>query len=101
MELDMKPTIDELRLQCRIDGDEEDSLLTTYAGAAKARAENYINRTLHEEAVPENDSDGLVITDDIKLAIMLAVGFWYENRESQALPSGFKALLEPYRFINL
>lgn len=97
----MKPTIEELRLQCRIDGGEEDSLLKTYAGAAKSRAENYINRSLYDEAVPESDTDGLVITDDIKLALMLAVGFWYENRESQALPSGFKSLLEPYRFINL
>ena len=39
--------------------------------------------------------------------IMLAVGHWYENREDTAdvqkvsIPLGFKALLEPYRFIPL
>ncbi|EQB98650.1 head-tail connector protein [Photorhabdus temperata] len=97
----MVPTIEELRAQCRIDTDEEDSLLTTYAKAARQRAENFINRPLFDDRVPDDISEGLVITDDIKLAIMLAVGFWYENREPKALPAGFKNLLEPYRFIPL
>ncbi|MGX8943244.1 head-tail connector protein [Symbiopectobacterium sp. Eva_TO] len=99
----MVPTIDELRNQCRIDSDDatEDQMLTLYCLAAKGRAENYINRKLYDAAVPENESEGLVISPDIKLALMLAVGFWYENREAQSLPSGFFSILEPYRFIPL
>ncbi|MCT8349487.1 head-tail connector protein [Photorhabdus temperata] len=97
----MVPTIEELRAQCRIDTDEEDNLLTTYAKAARQRAENFINRPLFDDRVPGDVSEGLVITDDIKLAIMLAVGHWYENREGVALPGGFKMLLEPYRYIPL
>ncbi|MCA6962424.1 MULTISPECIES: head-tail connector protein [Pectobacterium] len=99
----MVPTIEELRIQCRIDSEDatDDQVLELYCLAAKRRAENYINRTLHDESVPEGDSEGLVISPDIKLALMLAVGFWYENREAQSVPAGFFSILEPYRFIPL
>lgn len=99
----MVPTIEELRNQCRIDSDDanEDQMITLYCSAAKGQAENYINRKLYDDAVPENESEGLVISPDIKLALMLAVGFWYENREAQSLPAGFFSILEPYRFIPL
>ncbi|PHM46503.1 head-tail connector protein [Xenorhabdus miraniensis] len=97
------PTLEKLRQQCRIDSDNhtEDDLLDTYSRAAIKRAENYLNRRLYEDAVPEADPDGLLVTEDVALAIMLTVSYWYENREAQALPTGFKALLEPYRFIPL
>ncbi|MBD2798184.1 phage gp6-like head-tail connector protein [Xenorhabdus sp. 18] len=97
------PTLEQLRQQCRIDSDNpaDDDLLDTYSRAAIKRAENYLNRRLYEEAVPEADPDGLRVSEDVTLAIMLAVGYWYENREAQSLPSGFKALLEPYRYIPL
>ncbi|MCP9266854.1 head-tail connector protein [Xenorhabdus sp. XENO-1] len=97
------PTLDLLRQQCRLDSDNptEDDLLDTYSRAAIKRAESYLNRRLYEDSVPENDPDGLLVTDDVALAIMLTVGFWYDNRDAQSFPKGFQALLEPYRFIPL
>ncbi|MGJ0580366.1 head-tail connector protein [Xenorhabdus bovienii] len=97
------PTLEKLRQQCRIDSDNEaeDPLLKMYACAAIKRAENYLNRRLYDDIVPDTDPDGLLASEDVELAIMLTVSYWYENREAQALPAGFKALLEPYRFIPL
>ncbi|WP_237386715.1 head-tail connector protein [Xenorhabdus sp. Sc-CR9] len=95
------PTLEQLKQQCRLDNNTDDDLLNTYARAAIRRAENYLNRRLYEDAVPDNDPDGLQVSEDITLAIMLTVGYWYENREAQSLPTGFKALLEPYRYIPL
>ncbi|HBV7299896.1 TPA: phage gp6-like head-tail connector protein, partial [Klebsiella pneumoniae] len=49
--------------------------------------------------------DGLVIEDDIKLALMLLVSHWYENREPvssdsvNTIPFGVKAILEQHRKI--
>lgn len=97
----MTPTIEELRQQCRIDDPAEDSLLTTYAMAARKRAENYVNRKIYEDAVPEHESEGLLLSEDIKLAIMLAVSFWYSSREADEVPAGFYSLLQPYRYIPL
>ncbi|MBD2810493.1 phage gp6-like head-tail connector protein [Xenorhabdus sp. Vera] len=97
------PTLEQLKQQCRLDSGTpaEDDLLNTYARAAIRRAENYLNRRLYEDAVPDSDPDGLQVSEDVTLAIMLTVGYWYENREAQSLPTGFKALLEPYRYIPL
>lgn len=51
------PTLEKLRMQCRIDEDNdlEDELLLTYLGAAVKRAENYINRHLYDTEVPRYD----------------------------------------------
>ncbi|WAT06485.1 head-tail connector protein [Rouxiella badensis] len=103
----MVPTLEQLRLQCRIDDEESDELLTLMAGAAVRKAENFINRKLYDETVPDTDEDGLLISDDVTLALLLLVGHWYSNREAAteiqqtAIPFGFTALLEPYRFIPL
>ncbi|MCG3461069.1 head-tail connector protein [Xenorhabdus bovienii] len=91
------PTIEELRLQCRIDETQDDKLLLTYLTVATEKAENYLNRKLYDEKVPDDDPDGMLITPLIKLALMLAVGFWYEHREPNVLASGFKELLNDYR----
>lgn len=95
------PTVEELRGQCRIDSDDEDDLLLIYAKAARRRAESYLCRKLYDDVLPDNDPDGLVIEDDVKLAIMLAVGFWYSSREANVLPQGFYLLIQPYRHIQL
>ncbi|MDE1480362.1 head-tail connector protein [Xenorhabdus bovienii] len=91
------PTLEELRLQCRIDSDEEDALLQAYLEAAKEKAINYLNRNVYEEDVPDSDPEGIRLTPLIKLALMLAVGFWYETRDPKRLPPGFRDLLDDYR----
>ncbi|SXF83118.1 head-tail connector protein [Klebsiella variicola] len=105
----MSIPIEKLRAQCRIDTDDttEDESLTLYYGSARRKAENFINRNLYEDEVPETDPDGLVIADDILLALMLLVGHWFNSREEasdvnkMSIPFGFTSLLEPYRFIPL
>ena len=97
----MSPTVEEVLLHSRIDDDAESTLISNYIEAAVDRARNYLNRGLYEEDIPDDDPDGLVISGSIKLALLLAVGFWYENREAQQLPDGFFSLLSPYRFIPL
>lgn len=97
------PTLVKLKAQCRIDENNnlEDELLITYLMAAKKRAENYINRTIYENDVPDKDPDGLALSADIELALLLAVDHFYENRDPTTVPAGFKALLEPYCYLNV
>lgn len=56
------PTLEKLRMQCRIDedNDQEDELLLTYLQAAKKRAENYINRNLYDSNIPESESPRII-----------------------------------------
>ncbi|MGJ0580201.1 head-tail connector protein, partial [Xenorhabdus bovienii] len=76
---------------------EEDALLQAYLEAAKEKAINYLNRNVYEEDVPDSDPEGIRLTPLIKLALMLAVGFWYETRDPKRLPPGFRDLLDDYR----
>ncbi|HIH5019792.1 TPA: head-tail connector protein [Klebsiella oxytoca] len=102
-------TLEEMRRQCRIDeNDGDDSLLTDiYLPAAIRGAESRINRKLYDDAVPSDDETGLVIADDIKLAVLMLVGHFYENREATTsgkvanLPTALDFLLDPWRLIPL
>ncbi|MGV3854817.1 head-tail connector protein, partial [Citrobacter freundii] len=55
----MKPSIQELRYQCRIDSDDdaEDVMLELYLNASLKHAEKIVNRHLYDDAVPEDDPD--------------------------------------------
>ncbi|WP_222864751.1 head-tail connector protein [Serratia marcescens] len=102
-------TLDEIKQQCRIEPDftEDDTLLTSIGDAAQVRTETRINRKLYASEVPPTDPDGLVLPDDIKQALLLLVGYWYENRvavndfEQTEAPLAFNWLVDPYRHIPL
>lgn len=101
----------EIKQQCRIDEDatDEEELLTLYAGAAEKRVTSFLNRNIYadEASIPENDPDGLALSDDIKLGMLHLVGHWYENRtavsdfEQSETPMSFSFLIGPYRYIPL
>ena len=100
-----------LTLQLRLDDDfsDEDELLELLGKAAQSRTENFLNRKLYATADdrPADDPDGLVISDDVKLALLLLVSHFYENRstvtdvEKMELPMSFNWLVVPYRLIPL
>jgi SPP1 family predicted phage head-tail adaptor len=68
-------------------------MLTLYLNASLKHAEKITNCRLYDNAVPDDDPDGVVIEDDIKLALMLLVSHWYENRE----PVSMTALTDSVR----
>ncbi|MCU6668698.1 head-tail connector protein [Enterobacteriaceae bacterium H4N4] len=104
-------TLSEIKLQLRLEDDytEEDELLTLIGSAVQARTVSFLNRTLYaaNSGVPANDPDGLVMTDDIRLGMLLLSTHFYENRSSVTevdktdMPQSFTWLVGPYRFIPL
>lgn len=100
-------TLSQIKEQCRLEDDftEEDTFLSLLADAAKAKAETYLNRNLYslEEEIPADDEDGIVITGDIRLGLLMLVSHWYENRgsvtevEKLETPQAFEFLLQPRR----
>lgn len=67
--------LSEIKLQLRLEDDytEEDELLTVIGSAVQARTVSFLNRTLYaaDADVPDTDPDGLVMTDDIRLGMLL------------------------------
>lgn len=95
------PTLDELKMQSKVEGNEEDVLFVLYLDAAKQRAETYLNLKIFEDEIPEDCSNGIVLTADMKLALILYVNHRYEYRDPSKTPEGFYELIKPYRNIPL
>lgn len=100
-------TLEEIKMQCRLETDftDEDRLLELLGLAAEAKATTYLNRNLYATNAdkPDLDPDGMVITEDIRLGLLMLVSHWYENRssvteiEKTETPMAFYFLLQPHR----
>lgn len=85
-------TLDEAKLHCRIDHNDEDALLGALIATATTAVADYMN-------VTSVDSTAAA---PVKSAALLLVGSLYEQRESQGdrqfyKNPTFEALLNPYR----
>ncbi len=67
--------LEEVKLHCRIDGSEEDTLLQGYIAAALEICQKHIGRRFGNE---------LELNPAIKVGCLLLIGHWYENREIAA-----------------
>lgn len=102
---------EEIKSQLRLDEDyaDEDKFLELLGRAVQARTENFLNRRLYtaEAGVPADDPEGLILSDDIRMGMLLLVTHFYENRstvtevEKVELPMSFNWLVGPYRYIPL
>lgn len=104
----MEIMLDEIKLQCRIDSDEEDELLTGYKLSAIAFIEDYTNRVLYENLPEKPEENAIEITANLKIAVLMLIAYLYENRtgvnEIQsattiAIPPTVKMIVERYRLI--
>ena len=88
----MAVTVDEVKAHLRIQHDEEDGFILSLIAQAQAATEDFCRVEFSEDA-PE----------PVRLAILLFVGFYYENRDvpdHQAyatMREAFENLLYPYR----
>ena len=86
----MLVSVDEVKAHLRIDQDEEDLYLESLIRQAQAAAEDYCRVSFEDDA-------------PVRLAILLFVGFYYENRDLPdrttygTMRIAFQNLLYPYR----
>ena len=85
-------TLDEAKLHCRIDHNDEDSLLGALIATATTAVADYLNVTAVDSTAAA----------PVKSAALLLVGTLYEQRESQGdrqfyKNPTFENLLNPYR----
>ena len=85
-------TLDEAKLHCRIDHNDEDSLLGALIATATTAVADYLNVTTVDSTAAA----------PVKSAALLLVGSLYEQRESQGdrqfyKNPTFENLLNPYR----
>ena len=79
-------TLTEIKEYLRIDGEEENSLLTALLSAAISHSENYMQAPLPSET-----------PTPIKQALLILIGHFYEQRAGEDIPNVVYVLLSPYR----
>ena len=104
-------TIAEVSDHLRIDtsNGEDTTYLVDLIAAAVLTVSNDINREVYPPSEVFDSSlypNATKFTEALKIAALLLVGTWYENRESvitgisaQELPMAYKMLIRPYRIL--
>lgn len=91
-------TLDEAKLHCRIDLDDEDVLIQGYIDAALEVCQKHIGKRF---------DDGLEFTPAIRIGCLMYVSQLYENRsmisdvESKEVPLAISALWSVYRDVGV
>ena len=98
-------TLEEVKTHLRIQHDEEDEYLEGLIAQAQTAAEDYCRVSfepyIHTDE--EGNEEELPVPDPVRLALLLFVGFYYENRDIpdmttyKAMRMAFDNLLYPYR----
>ncbi|MGE2106738.1 head-tail connector protein [Citrobacter koseri] len=90
--------IAEVKLHCRIDGDDEDALIRAYIDASLEVCQKHIGKRF---------DDGLTLTPAIKIGCLMYVSQLYEYRtmisdvEAKEIPLAVSALWSVYRDVGV
>ena len=79
-------SLTEIKEYLRIDGEEENSLLTALLSAAISHSENYLQAPMPSET-----------PTPVKQALLILIGHFYEQRAGEDIPNVVYVLLSPYR----
>ncbi len=92
-----KITLDQAKLHLRVDGNDEDALISSWIPAVYLAIEGKIFRKV-VEAAPAADSLDVLADEAVNAAAMLILGHLYVNRggESVEVPLAAMWLLTPY-----
>lgn len=82
-------TLEEAKLQMRVEFSEDDALISGYITAAREWAEGFLNTAL----VAAEGEDPPAVKQTWKQAILLTVANWYQNRETGGVPNAAQQLL--------
>src|SRR5574344_290689 len=102
-----RPTVAEMKLQCRVDYDFGDSLLEMYEKGAFKYIECYINREIVTDESAELTDHKLRLTDELHIAPTMTISRYSSNREAlrtttmNIVPMAAQSLIEMYRFSNV
>ena len=100
-------TLEQVKLNLRIDHNDEDSLIESLISAAFDAFEQSTNRKLYAvgSIIPEDVLNGIYILDSIILGAHLLIGHWYKNREAVGtgteLPMATNWLWKRHRWVNV
>lgn len=103
-------TVQQVKLNLKIDHDDEDFLISGLIEAAFDAFEQSTNRKLYavNEHIPDDVKNGIHITSSIIQGAHMLIGHWYTNKESVAIgtistevPLSTEYLWKRHRWVNV
>lgn len=92
-----RPTTAEIKTQCRIDHDYDNTYLSQLENSAFNLMTTYLNRTIVTDSNAELEDNDIEFNDQLKIAELIIIDSFYNNRSAEKIPGAAIFILNQYR----
>lgn len=93
----MRPTVAEIKVHSRIDNDIEDAYLQQLENSAYDMLASYLNRVIILDTTQELHDDEVYYNDQMKIAELMIIDSWYNDRSAKDIPAAALFILNQFR----
>ena len=92
-----RPTLPEIKVQCRIDHNYDDDYLSQLENSAFNLMNTYLNRTIITESNAELSDNEIMYNDQLKIAELMIIDSFYNDRSAEKIPGAAIFILNQFR----
>ena len=92
-----RPTLSEIKTQCRIDHDYDDDYLSQLENSAFNLMNTYLNRTIITDLNAELTDNDIAYNDQLKIAELMIIDSFYNDRSAEKIPGAAIFIMNQYR----
>ena len=89
-----RPTLSEMKTQCRIDHNYDDDYLSQLENSAFNLMNTYLNRTIITDELTDND---IAYNHQLKIAELMIIDSFYNDRSAEKIPGAAIFILNQFR----
>lgn len=92
-----RPTLPEIKVQCRIDHNYDDDYLSQLENSAFNLMNTYLNRTIITDSNAELTDNDIMYNDQLKIAELMIIDSFYNDRSADKIPGAAMVILNQFR----
>lgn len=92
-----RPTLPEIKVQCRIDHNYDDYYLSQLENSAFNLMNTYLNRTIITDSNAELEDNDIMYNDQLKIAELMIIDSFYNDRSADKIPGAAMVILNQFR----
>ena len=92
-----RPTLPEIKTQCRIDHNYDDAYLSQLENSAFNLMNTYLNRTIITDLNAELSDNDIMYNDQLKIAELMIIDSFYNDRSAEKIPGASMFILNQFR----
>ena len=95
-----RPTLSEIKTQCRIDHNYDDDYLSQLENSAFNLMNTYLNRTIITDLNAELTDNDIMYNDQLKIAELMIIDSFYNDRSAEKIPGAAIFILNQFRIFS-